>query len=114
MPSALTGLAPPLPSTVTVPAAPPKMAKPGCGFIGAETSPVASVQFGAVVDHTPLPPPIWVALARPLAFQKFSVRPVVLSRLICLFPVRYWIDRLSPAGVVPSVMPPWVSVSVPP
>ncbi|MNT15907.1 hypothetical protein D3C72_1509870 [compost metagenome] len=73
-----------LPSTVTVPGAPPKIAKASAGWRGAVTLPVASVQFAAVDDQTPDPPPIWVGLASLSAFQKLSSAPTVLIRLICL------------------------------
>ena len=105
---------PALPSTVTVPAAPPKIAKPGCGDIGPfVTAPVASVQTCEVVDHVPLPPPICVALAWPFAFQTFAVMPVVSIRLICFCAVRFCRNSVWPPGAVPRERPPLVSVSVP-
>ena len=72
-------MSPALASSVTVPAVPPKTAKPGCGDMGAVTLPVASVKFTEVSDHVPSPPPIVVAEARPSAFQKERVVPCVLK-----------------------------------
>ena len=94
---------------LTVPAAPPKMAKASAGWRMDVTEPVAFVQFAWPALQVPLPPPIWLALARPFAFQKFSTRPLVLIRLICLLPVRFWM--VTPAS---GMTPPLVSVSEPP
>ena len=107
MPSAVT--APPVLSTVTMPASPPKMANASAGWRVDVIEPVAFAQFACGTDHTPLPPPIRVLLASPFAFQKFSVKPFVLIRLTCLLAVRFWMVK--PEG---GMMPPLVSVSVPP
>ncbi|MCY1241910.1 hypothetical protein D9M72_548380 [compost metagenome] len=99
-------------STTTWPAAPPKIANPGCGCMAAVTAPFTSVQFGCVALQVPSPPPIWVALARPLPFQKFRTwAGSMLTRLTFLSPVRYWTEKLLGAAP-PSAMPPFVRVSV--
>lgn len=100
MPVACT--APAVLSTVTVPGVPVKTAKPGCGCMAVVVVPVASVHTGAVVDQVPLPPPACTGLARPLAFQKFSVMPVVLTSMKRLSALRFWIDSVAPAGTLPS------------
>src|ERR1700761_5393195 len=100
----VTPTLPLLSSTVTVPAAPPKIAKPGSGAIGPTYWPVVSDQVLEYRLHVPLPPPIWLGPARPFASHSSSVTLCVSTRLICLSTVRICSDMPDGGAKPPPVM----------
>ena len=85
------------------------MEKASAGWRAPVALPLRLLQFGLVADQAPEPPPIWVGLASPSAFQNASGMPAVLIRLICLAADSVWM--VWPGTV--EVIPPLVVVSAP-
>ncbi len=112
----VTAIAPADPSTVTVPGAPSKTAKPGCGAMAPLLAPFMSVQLVEVTLQVPEPPSTAPLPADPAASpsQKDRLGPIASTRLTC--PATEVCTLKSVAVVPPGTIPissPW-SVSVPP